>query len=267
MLPSVAGGLAYETSIDDRGERGQPAVVLIHGTPLDRRCWEALVPALAGAWRVISYDVRGHGTAAESAIPGSYEVLADDVLALLDRLALARAHIVGHSLGGQIAQEFALRHASRCASLTVLCARATPYPPFADVAASIRAGGVAALAEPTLARWFTAAALSNDADDREKTVIAYVRACLQRADADRYADALELIAGFDALERLRALRVPARFMAAERDPVSGPQPLQQSSLATPGGALVVFAGAGHMLPLEQPQLVGDALLTGLAALA
>jgi 3-oxoadipate enol-lactonase len=263
MLTSMRSDAAYEPPIEQDGEG--PAVVLIHGTPLDLRCWDRLVPTLAPRLRVVRYDVRGHGTAAACAMPDSYDVLAGDLLAVLDRLALDRAHIVGHSLGGQIAQAFALRSPQRAASLTVLCARATPFAPFAEIAASVRATGVAALVEPTLARWFTPAALAAAAPDDEAAVVSYVRACLASVDAEAYAGALELIAGFDVLARLAALELPTRFLAAERDPVSGPQALRSSAQATTGAELVVFADAGHLLPLEHPQLVAESLVASLTA--
>ncbi len=138
---------------------------------------------------MIRYNVRGHGTAGGCAMADSYDVLADDLLAVLDRLALDRAHVVGHS------------------------------------------------------RWFTPSALAAVAPDDEAAVVSYVRTCLAGVDAETYAGALELIAGFDVLARLAELELPTRFLAAERDPVSGPQALRSSAEATPGAELVVFADA------------------------
>jgi pimeloyl-ACP methyl ester carboxylesterase len=254
--------LAYEPPIEQAG--AGEAAVLVHGTPLDLRCWDALVPTLSESMRVIRYDVRGHGTAARCAVPGSYDVLADDVGSVLDRLELERAHLVGHSLGGQIVQLFAVRAPERVSSLTVLCARARPFQAFAAAASSIRASGVEPLVEQTLARWFQAAALTPDAPAAQAAAVAYVRERLHEIDPSSYAAALDLIASFDLLERLRELEAPARFIAAERDTVSGPRELELSAEAAPQGELVSFAHAGHLLPLEHPLALARMLAAGLA---
>jgi 3-oxoadipate enol-lactonase len=255
----------YEPLVMEDGV-GQP-VVLVHGTPLDMRCWDALVPTLSRALRVIRYDLRGHGTAAGCPMAESFDVLADDLRALLDRQEIERAHVVGHSLGAQVAQSFALRSPERVRSLTVLCGRATPFPAFAATAALLRAQGVQPLIEPTIRRWFTARALADDAPSGEVATVAYVRECLQRVDAEAYADSLELVAGFDVLDDLATLTAPARFIAAERDPISTPRQLRRSSEVAPHGDYVMFAGAGHLLPLEHPRPVADSLQRSLVKLA
>jgi pimeloyl-ACP methyl ester carboxylesterase len=242
--------VGYEPAIEQAGA-GDP-IVLVHGTPLDLRCWDTLVPTLSKELHVIRYDVRGHGTQAHCAVPGSYGALADDLGAVLDRLGLERAHLVGHSFGGQIVQAFAVRAPERVESLTVLCARARPFEPFATAAASIRESGVEALVEPTLARWFVPSALAAGGPAAEAGVVAYVRERLRQIDPGRYAAALELIASFDLLGQLGEIEAPARFIAAERDAVSGPQELKLSADAAPLGELVSFSQAGHVLPLEHP---------------
>jgi pimeloyl-ACP methyl ester carboxylesterase len=265
MLARMPSDVAYEPPIEQAGA-GDPAV-LVHGTPLDLRCWDALVPTLSLGLNVIRYDVRGHGTASQCAVPASYDVLADDLGAVLDRLGLERAHLVGHSFGGQIVQAFAVRAPERVSSLTVLCARARPFEAFAAAAARIRATGVEALVEPTLARWFLPAALAADAPPEEAAVVAYVRERLRTIEPKSYAAALDLIASCDLLEQLRAIDAPARFVAAERDAVSGPQELKLSAETAPHGELVSFSQAGHLLPLEHPLALARMIAASLATRA
>lgn len=99
-------GPGYRGRVQDEG--AGDVLVLIHGTPLDSRVWDPLVPLLRVRHRVVRYDVRGHGTARSATVPESFTPLADDVVTLLDKLAVHRAHVVGHSWGGMIAQCFAL---------------------------------------------------------------------------------------------------------------------------------------------------------------
>src|SRR5215510_13147405 len=87
------------------GPEDAPAVVLAHGILADHRVWDSVAQRLAGRFRVVRYDLRGHG--GSSAPPGPYtmEQLADDVPALLDALGIAQAHLAGSSLGGMLAQQ------------------------------------------------------------------------------------------------------------------------------------------------------------------
>src|SRR4028119_901963 len=151
-LVEVAPGL--RTLLRDEGQ-GR-VVVLLHGTPFDVRAWDPLVGALGGGCRTVRFDARGHGTA--TAVPvADYRQLATDVVAVLDRLDIDDAHVVGHSWGGQIAQQVALDHPQRVNRLSLLCTRASPFPAFASVVTSLRDG--TADKEASVARGFRRAEL------------------------------------------------------------------------------------------------------------
>ena len=92
---------------------GGRAIVLLHAIGMDHRMWDHLTPFLARQFRVVRVDVRGHGASPVPPRPYALEALAGDVAAVLDRLRIARAHLVGLSLGGMIGQAFALEHADR----------------------------------------------------------------------------------------------------------------------------------------------------------
>lgn len=92
---------SYTATVDDVGEG--PAVVLLHGTPLDAQSWDGLAPALAGRRRVVRYDLRGHGTARSCPVPSDYGAFAGDLALVLNGLEIERAHVLGHSFGGQVA--------------------------------------------------------------------------------------------------------------------------------------------------------------------
>ncbi|MDT7553810.1 MAG: 3-oxoadipate enol-lactonase [Pseudonocardiales bacterium] len=238
----------YRTRLVDQGEGA--AVVLVHGTPLDLACWEPLVGELNGR-RTIRYDARGHGCAKGVPVPGPAE-LADDLIAVLDRLQLAYAHLVGHSWGGQIVLRAALDHPDRVNRLSVVCSRAAPFPTFHAVAAGLRAGTVDRTA--SLTRWF-------DPDEfaRPDPLVTAVRARLEDADTEAWAAALDMIADFDVLDELHRIEVPVDVVAAEHDGVADPAHMARIAGGVRHGELHVVRGAHHLLPLQRPEVVATAL--------
>ena len=118
----------HETVVAEAGESGPP-VLLVHALGLDWRMWEPVMSELATGRRVFAYDIRGHGHAAGSPVPFTMDDTAADLVGVLDALGLERAHVVGLSYGGGIAQTAAVRHPERFASLALL---ATTDFPFTD---------------------------------------------------------------------------------------------------------------------------------------
>jgi len=193
----------HRTRIVDAG-RGEP-VVLVHGTPLDLTSWDGVVAAVPGR-RTVRYDVRGHGAAAGTPVPGPQE-LAADLVAVLDEVNVEAAHLVGHSWGGEIVLQTALDHPQRVSRLSVVCSRAAPFPAFLDVAAG-------------------------------------------------------LAAGFDVMAALPAIGVPVDVGAAEFDGVAVPGHMAAIAAALPRSRYLMVTGAHHLLPMQEPGLVGGVLTAG-----
>ncbi|HEX8113421.1 MAG TPA: alpha/beta fold hydrolase, partial [Kofleriaceae bacterium] len=152
-------GLATHFAVD--GPPGAPALLLVHSLGTSLRVWDAQAEALARGFRVVRFDLRGHGLTEVGAGPCTVEDLADDALALLDALGIASAHVAGVSIGGMVSQAIAARAPARVRSL-ILCDTAMAIPP-ADLwrqrAAQVRAEGIAAIADTVLARWASPAYL------------------------------------------------------------------------------------------------------------
>ena len=233
----------YRTRLLEDGT-GAP-VVLLHGTPFDVRAWQPVVDALDGSRRAIRFDARGHGSAVDVPV-AHYGRLAEDVVAVLDRLDLPDAHVVGHSWGGQIAQQVALDHPERVHRLSLVCTRAAPFPAFATTAQGLRDG--TADVEASLARWFTPDELAEPSG-----LAATVRAWLHAADPLRWADALDMISTFDVLAELSRIGVPTDVVAAEHDGVAVPEHMAEIAEAVPNASFRTIAGAGHLAPLQQPE--------------
>jgi pimeloyl-ACP methyl ester carboxylesterase len=137
------------------GPPGAPVVVLSHAIGTDLSIWQAQAGALARDWRVVRYDHRGHG--ASPVPPGPYAIaeLGEDLLRLLDRVGAERASICGLSLGAMTALWVAAHapdRVDRVVACSLICRPASPTA-WAERAATVRRGGVAAIADMVVERW------------------------------------------------------------------------------------------------------------------
>lgn len=247
----------HETLVADTGGDA-PAVVLVHALGLDRRMWRDVMPHLADGYRVIAYDLRGHGHAAAAPLATGLATFADDLICLLDRLGLPKAHLVGLSLGGSILQNVALQHPDRVASLTIVASTAWKSDAFEARAAAAESQGIAAQIAPTLTRWFTPDALANNGWG-----VRYARDRIQRAFVSDWAAAWRALAQIDTGERLACIGAPTHIIAGERDSSTPPQLMRGLADAIPGSSFEVIANGPHMLSLEQPLELASAIRRGL----
>jgi 3-oxoadipate enol-lactonase / 4-carboxymuconolactone decarboxylase len=226
------------------GPDDAPVVVFAGSLGSTTAMWDAQAAALAGEFRVVRCDHRGHG--GSPAPPGPYTVdeLASDVLAQLDELGVERAAFVGLSLGGAVGQLLALRAPERIERLAVCCTSSHFGAPenWTDRAATVRDGGVAAVAPAVLERWLTPAA---PPAMRER-----LEAMLLSVDPEGYAACSEAIARFDARGQLGALRLPVLAIAGSDDPATPPEWLEEIAAEVPGARLHVIEGARHIANVE-----------------
>lgn len=213
--------------------------------------WEPQVARLAQRMRVVRFDHRGHG--GSPVPPGPYTVdhLGHDVLALLDHLGVARAHYAGLSLGGMVGMWLAAHAPDRVDRLALLCtgAHLPPAQGWLDRAAAVRAGGLAAVADAVVARWFTPAF----------TNIAQWRAMLVATPAQGYAACCEAIAALDLRPALRGISAPTLVIAGAADPATPPELGEQIARAVPGARFAIVADAAHLANVERPGVVADLL--------
>ena len=205
--------LAWWTDGDDA--EGADPFLLVHAGVADARMWQPIVPALAATHRVVRFDMRGFGQSRSGS--GSYSP-ADDIAALLDALAIERAHVVGASLGGLISLELAATHPDRVASLVLLAASLDDSEPSAELRAFAEAEETAI----EIGRLDDAVAINVRMWAAHSTPA--VQALV--ADMQRLAFELQLREGADPDEldpplagRLSAIAVPATVAYGDRDVV------------------------------------------------
>jgi 3-oxoadipate enol-lactonase len=243
----------HETVAACLGDRG-PAVVLVHALGLDWRMWEPVMATLSAGRRVFAYDIRGHGLAAGHASEFTMADAAADLIGVLDALGLDRAHVVGLSYGGGIAQTAALAHAGRFASLSLLATTDHPFDAFEGRARSGEVDGMAAQLVPSLTRWFTPAALATNGWG-----VRYAREQLLRGNAADWAGTWRAFKGLDVQGRLDRFDAPTLVLAGELDSSTTPEIMRGIAARIPGSRYQELAGTPHMQTLEQPDLVAAAL--------
>jgi pimeloyl-ACP methyl ester carboxylesterase len=246
-------GLAWR----ERGT-GEP-VVLLHGLGGSRIAWEPQLAALGDRWRVVAWDMPGYGASASPDGPLSFGALADAVAQLIDLVAAERAHVVGLSFGGMVAQHAALRHPDRVASLALL----SSSPAFGLDGTTAQDWRAARLAPLDAGR-----TPSDFADDVLRAIagphispeaLAGQRAAMERISADGLRAAIDCLVTHDTRADLPRIAAPALVLAGaldEETPVTYAQVLADG---IPGARLEVIEGAGHLLSAEAPDAV-NALL-------
>ncbi len=243
----------HETVVTQSGEAGPP-VVLLHALALDWRMWEPVMAPLSVGRRVFAYDLRSHGSAAGSPTPFTMADTAADLVGVLDALALDRAHIVGLSYGGAIAQSAAISYPERFASVALLATTDYPFESFESRARAGETDGMKAQIVPSLTRWFTADALALDGWG-----VRYARECIRRSNAGDWAASWRAFKGLDVQDRLDTLKLPTLVLAGDTDASTTPEIMAGIARRIPGAAYRELRETPHMQTLEKPELVADAL--------
>lgn len=243
----------HETVVASYGEAGPP-VVFAHAIGLDWRMWEPVLGPLSTGRRLFAYDVRGHGAAAGSPTPFTMADTGRDLIALLDTLELDRVHAVGLSYGGGVVQAAAALAPERFASLSLLATTDRPFDAFADRARAAENDGMAAQLADTLTRWFTPAGLAVD-----DWGVRYARERVLRADVTDWAEAWRSFTRFDVEGKLTGLAGSTLVLAGGADVSTTPEIMSGIAERLPGSRFQVLPGAPHMLTLERPDLVAEAL--------
>jgi pimeloyl-ACP methyl ester carboxylesterase len=250
------GRLYYEVAGDG------PPVVFVHGFTLDTRMWDDQWPVFAERYRVVRLDLRGFGRSEAEPLPYSNM---DDLVGLMDHLAISRAHIVGLSMGATVVVDFALAHPERVHALVAVDGgpSSTGGPP-ADVQNVIAQAGAGHMAE-ALEAWL-ASSLFAPAMERPE-VAARMREMVTdytwwSARNPGLAQPLEP----PAVGRLAEISAPTLVVVGDRERPSILASCESLAANIPGARLVVLPGVGHMSNMEDPMAFNSAVLEFLSAL-
>lgn len=239
------------------GPPGAPVLVMANSLGTTLEMWDKQAPALRERFRLLRYDHRGHG--GSPVPPGPYAIadLGRDVLALLDHLGVERFSFCGLSIGGMVGMWLASEAPEHVERLVLCCTTARFAPPetWTDRAATVREGGVSAIADAVLERWFTPAFHEN----RPETV-KWAGGMLRNTPPEGYASCCEAIRDADLHGRLGAISAPTLVIAGDSDPAAPVKQAETIRDAIPEAELVVIEGAAHIANVERPEPVTQAIL-------
>lgn len=250
-----ANGITQTVAIAGDG----PPLVLIHGLGWDHSLWGRELEAYADRYRVIAPDLRGHGRTDKPDAPYSIAQYAGDVAGLLDALGVARAAILGFSLGGTILMRLAADRPDLVGVAVFACcgAASTPEGEAGTEAMLDRAAGLGARAfaeEQAAAVWSPGWARANP--DRVAAFIDW------RASMDQAALARAFRSGYgtDHWGHLPGIAVPSLVLAADQDSFCDVSTLQRIAATLPDAVFALITGSGHQISVEQPEQFDRALL-------
>jgi pimeloyl-ACP methyl ester carboxylesterase len=244
-----------------------PAVLFIHGYPLDRSLWREQIRALQG-FRRIAPDLRGMGQSDAPDLGYSMSIYAADLAALLDALGVDDVVLCGLSMGGYVALEFVKQWRSRVRGLVLMDTRADADAPDARrardaAAATARDRGASAIADTMLSKMLAPATLGRRPDLAEA-----LRAQMASAPVAGIVGALAAMRDREGSESLLSTLsdVPTLVVVGEADAITPPEQASAMAKSIPGARLAIIPGAGHLPPLEQPELTTERLREFLGSL-
>jgi 3-oxoadipate enol-lactonase len=235
------------------GPAEAPVVVFGNSLGTALAMWEPQVQALAGRFRVVTFDQRGHG--ASPVPPGPYAMseLGADVVGLLDQLSIERASYVGLSIGGMAGIWLAANAPERLERLVLMCtsAYAPPASRWHERAAAVRAAGTTeTIADAVVERWFTPAWAAAHPQE-----IAAHRAMIAATDPDGYCGCCEAIAAMDLRQELLRVSVPTLVVSAADDLALPTEHQRLIADAIPGARFELVADAAHIASAQQPDVI------------
>lgn len=252
------GGVSLE--YQERGE-GE-ALVLLHGLGCSADDWALQMSALSERYRVIAPSLRGFGGSDRPAGPCSIMQYARDMVALLDRLEIQRAHVLGHSMGGAVALQLAVANPERLNSLVVINAQPSfalrDWRRYLLLLMRLLASGPAGMERLTrfLARHLFP-------HDHQAALREQMRSRYAKNDRRAYLAAIQALAGWSVEGMVDSVATPTLVLAGEYD-VTPVADARKFARRLPNGQLEVIANSGHATPFDQHEEVNKLVLSFLS---
>jgi len=263
-MPTVRVGeveLFYElVDCTEPWKAGRPPVVFLHGLGGTHRMWIRQIPALCGDFPTIAVDLRGHGSSSKPSADWSTVEMAQDLARLLRELCAEKAHIVGCSLGGMVAQQFAVDFPYVTASLVLVDTLCGIPAELSDVARSslefIANNPMSLVAKERITNAFS--------DQVDPVMRDYYIGQIAQNEKSAYLRVARAAFGFSLCARLDEIKAPTLIVVGAADRVTPPPLSEELAARIDGARLVRIPDAGHISNVEKPEefnrIVRDFLL-------
>ena len=236
------------------GKEGAPWLIFSHSLACTVRMWDPQIAAFKDRYRILAYDMRGHGQSAAPAGPYTLDMLADDVLALLRELKIDRACYVGLSIGGMIGQHLALKEPKRFEKMVLADTGHTQTPEaikqWEERIRIAQSQGMKPLVPGTMERWFTPAF-------RDKPEARKIADIVASTPVAGYVGCGQAIMKLNTTARLKDIKLPVLALTGEADAAAGGTKYIGEHL--PGAKFVNIPQAAHIANIEQPEKFNQAL--------
>ncbi|MGP9017536.1 bifunctional 3-oxoadipate enol-lactonase/4-carboxymuconolactone decarboxylase PcaDC [Streptomyces sp. BR1] len=247
-----------KNTLQYRSDGPEDAPVLVLGPSLGTtwHMWDRQIPELAAHWRIVRFDLPGHGGAPAHPAATVAE-LGDRLVATLDELGVQRFGYAGSAIGAAVGADLALRHPQRLTSLALIAASARfgTADEFRQRGVVVRSNGMDPMARSAPERWFTPVYAA-----AQPAIVDWAVQMVRTTDAGCYIAACEALAAFDIRADLARIGVPTLVLVGAEDRVTGPGDARTLVAGVPDARLAVVPGAAHLAPVEQPAAVTDLLV-------
>jgi len=253
-----ANGIDIHYLID--GSEGAPWLTFVTGIANDLTMWDGQIPALGNRFRILRFDLRGHGKTEATAGNYTFPQLIGDILALWDALGIKRSSLVGLGLGGAMAIGIGVEHSARLEKLIPCCCRAVMTPDFAAIwpkfVDTVKRLGMEGMVEPTVQRWFT-----DDFKAANPQVLDNVRRMIRETSPLGYYGCIAAFLTLDFFKDLNRIAVPTLFISGANDHLGGPPPIMTGlAAAVPKAKHTSVPDAAHIANIQNPEAFNALLL-------
>lgn len=241
-------------SYSDQGPDDNQIIVFIHGFPFDKSMWDAQLNALKDNFRVIAYDIRGHGQSYEGNEEFSIELFVNDLISLIDALKFDKVVLCGLSMGGYIALNAVEKHPERFEALILSDTQCKADSPEAkesrlNTIESIRKTGVTDFAYESLEKFFAPESFAT-----KKKEIAAVREMIMNTSKNSLCNTLNALAKRkETCSHLHKINIPVLIMVGKEDKITPPDAARFMHENIKDSHLAILEQAGHLPNMENPE--------------
>lgn len=241
-------------SYNDEGSDKAPVIIFIHGFPLDKSMWEGQEKALKDNYRVIAYDIRGHGNTEVGTVDFSIDLFVKDLLSFMDALKIEKSIICGLSMGGYIALNAIEKHPERFTALILSDTNCTAdtlegKEKRIKTIENIKENGVENLANDLLPNLFAPESFKTNS----KEIVAVKEMIVNTSKESLYKSLYALANRKETCSKLAEIKVPVLILVGKEDKITPPEAASAMHEEIANSTLQIITNAGHLSNLENPE--------------